>query len=130
MKARSASFSALRRYCASEGRCSSRKRKAPAPLRRGFSFGRDGREVLYIYTAMTQDENVLSSLPGEIIGAAMSSLPPAETCKDEFREVIIDDPTHGITVRIRFTRFHHRWRKQRRWFWVVDSALRIEDSLR
>jgi hypothetical protein len=73
------------------------------------------------------EKNVLPSLPGEIVGAAIKTLPPAETCEDEFREVVIDVPSHGFTARIRFQRYLHKWRKERRWFWVVDSAVRVED---
>jgi hypothetical protein len=41
---------------------------------------------------MAQEENVLHLIPGEIIAAADDGFPPAETCKGEHREVIVDVP--------------------------------------
>jgi hypothetical protein len=62
-----------------------------------YPISAEGPYLLYIYTDMAEDKNVLSVLPGEIIGAAMNTLPPAETCQEAFREVTIDDPSHGFT---------------------------------
>jgi hypothetical protein len=47
--------------------------------------------MLYIYTAMPE-ENLLALIPGELIAIASRTLPPAETCEGEQREVEIDVP--------------------------------------
>lgn len=82
---------------------------------------------MYICTAMRDDENVLRLIPGDVIGAASNTLPPAEACEDAFREATIEVPTQGFTARIRFNRLLQRWRKHRRWFWTAESASRVEE---
>ena len=76
---------------------------------------------------MPEEQNVLSRRPGETVAVASQTLPPAATCEDAFREVEIDVPILGFTVRIRFVRYLQKWRKERRWFWLSDSAVRVED---
>jgi hypothetical protein len=90
----------------------------PARRRAGF--------MLYIRTSIPAEQDVLARLPGEIIAAASQKLPIAESCEDVVREVTIEVPIHGSTVRIRFVRHVQRWRKERRWFWLADSAVRVK----
>lgn len=75
---------------------------------------------------MSEDPDVRRLIPGEVMAAASNTLPPADACEDAFREVTVEVPTHGFTARIRFRRFLHKWRKNRRWFWTVESAVRVD----
>ena len=72
---------------------------------------------------MADDTNVLAVIPGDIIGAASNTLPPAETCKGEIREVTVDVPDR-FRAKIRFEPF--RGKRFGRWFWLACRAERVD----
>ena len=75
--------------------------------------------------AEDEGENVLRYIPGEIIASAQYDFPPAETCKGEFREVIVD-VAGRFRARIRYEPFHFKRGKMSRWFWHAYGAEHVD----
>ena len=74
---------------------------------------------------MEDKENVLCAIPGDLVGTPTLGFPPAETCKGEFREVIVDVPGH-FRAKIRYEPQYFKRGKMSRWFWLPKSAERLE----
>ena len=70
------------------------------------------------------DENLLALIPGELIARASHTLPPAETCKGELREVEVD-VSGRFRARVLFKAFYFKRAKMSRWFWTAEAAVRI-----
>ena len=69
-----------------------------------------------------EENSILARVPGEYVGLALNSLPPAETAEDRIYEVEID-AGHAGRVRIYARRYRYRHRKNSYWTW---SAVRAE----
>ncbi len=80
---------------------------------------------------MNDEQNVLATIPGDIIARASQMLADAETAPDEPH--MVDIEYNGRWIRITYKRFkyHHRTTYKRfkyqrhkapRWFWTAESA--------
>jgi hypothetical protein len=74
---------------------------------------------------MAEDANILGTIPGDLIGAASSGFPPAETCRGQYREAVVD-VSGRFRARIRFEPFHFKRGKMSRWFWLACRAERVD----
>ena len=73
------------------------------------------------------DNNVLSSIPGEHIARAALRLPDAETAPDESHQMVIALPQpDSRRILLTFRRFKHKRARTTRWFWTAESAVIIE----
>src|SRR4051812_37630760 len=70
-------------------------------------------------------DNVLSSIPGEILGAAGYSLPAAESSTDNTQRVIVKLPD-GRCAEVTFVRLKSKKGRTTRSFWTPDSAVLVE----
>jgi hypothetical protein len=70
----------------------------------------------------TIPDNILSTIPGQYVSAALRTMPDAASSKDELFETVIEVPGLG---KVRFTcrRLSSRKGKTRRWFWTAESAV-------
>jgi hypothetical protein len=76
---------------------------------------------------MADEENVLGRIPAEFMGD-ISAFPPAETCKGQFREIVVDVTVHGFKARIRYEPKENRGTrtKHRYWYWHAVSAVKVD----
>jgi hypothetical protein len=73
----------------------------------------------------TTTANILASIPGEYISAALRTLPNAATAMQETQETSLDVPDKG-TVRFTCRRFFHKKNKSSYWFWAAEKAVAAE----
>ena len=74
---------------------------------------------------MTHD--ILSQIPGEILGSAGYALPAAETSTEGTQRVIVDLPD-GRRAEVPYVKLKSKKGKTTRWFWTPDSAVILEEK--
>lgn len=71
------------------------------------------------------NDNVLSRIPGEILGAAGYSLPSAESTEGDTQRLVVRLPD-GTRAEVTFVKLKSKKGKTTRWFWTPESAMMIE----
>jgi hypothetical protein len=71
------------------------------------------------------DDNILSKIPGEILGGAGYELPDATSSSDDSLRVRVRLPD-GTRAEVVFVKLSSKKGKTTRWFWTPDSATLIE----
>ena len=74
---------------------------------------------------MSEDRDVLSKIPGEILGSAGYALPAAESSAENTQRVTVRLPD-GTRAQVTFARLRSRKGRSSRWFWTPASARLIE----
>ena len=77
------------------------------------------------YPSEKTEPNILPTIPGNYVAAAVAMLPEAATAKVDLIETVIELPDLG-KVRFGCRRLSSRKGKTRRWFWTAESAVRVE----
>jgi hypothetical protein len=67
------------------------------------------------------DSNVLSKIPGEILGKAGYELPAAESSTEQTQRVVVRLPD-GKSAAVTYVRLKSKKGRTTRWFWSPDSA--------
>ena len=67
------------------------------------------------------EDNVLSTIPGEFLGPSSNGLPDAATCEEAAQRVIVRLPD-GARYEVTYVRLRARKGRSSHWFWVPDSA--------
>ena len=70
------------------------------------------------------DDNILSKIPGEILGSTGYELPDAATSPDDSLRVTVRLPD-GTRAEVVFVKLKSKKGKTTRWFWTPDSAVLI-----
>jgi hypothetical protein len=68
-------------------------------------------------------ENILRKIGGQYIGAALQTLPNAETSTEDFQETVMELPAYGM-VRFKCQRMTGRQGKNRYRFWTAIEAVK------
>ena len=71
------------------------------------------------------DDNILFRVPGQYIGAALNTLPNAETAMQDPMEALIDVPGIG-PVRVTAKRLKSKRGRSISYFWTVDKAVAVD----
>jgi hypothetical protein len=75
------------------------------------------------------DRDVLSTIPGELLSAALYSLPDAASSEENTLRVVVELP-EGQRAEVTFARLRsYKVRKSKRdthWFWTPASAVLVE----
>jgi hypothetical protein len=71
------------------------------------------------------NEDLLSKIPDELLGAAAHSLPQARTSEDNTLRVILRLPD-GQRAEVTFTRLRSRKGKGSHWFWTPSFAVLLD----
>jgi hypothetical protein len=71
------------------------------------------------------DDNILSRIPGQILGGAGYELPDAATSPDDSLRVRVRLPD-GTRAEVVFVKLSSKKGKTTRWFWTPDSATIVE----
>ncbi|SEK00163.1 hypothetical protein [Achromobacter sp. NFACC18-2] len=71
------------------------------------------------------DNGILEQVPGQYVGEALKTLPPAATAEDREYPVEID-AGHAGRVRIFFRKQKAKRGKFSHWFWVAKRAERVQ----
>ena len=74
---------------------------------------------------MIEDRDVLSKIPGEILGSACHELPQAEPDGPDTQRVVVRLPD-GSRAEVIFARLRSKKGKTTSWFWTPASARLIE----
>lgn len=69
-------------------------------------------------------ENILLRVPGQYIGAALNTLPKAESATLDIMEATIEVPCIG-TVRVTAKRFKSKHGKTLMYFWSAEKAVAL-----
>ena len=72
---------------------------------------------------MSDEQNLLSKVPGHYVAQAILSLPDAQSSAGEVMETVIDVPGLG-RVKITCRKFRHRKGRSARVFWTADRAVK------
>ena len=70
--------------------------------------------------------NILSKIPGEILGSTGYELPDAATSPDDSLRVRVRLPD-GTRAEVVFVKLKSKKGKTTRWFWTPDSAVLITE---
>ena len=73
------------------------------------------------------DDNVLSKIPGEFLGAAGYALPEASRSDHATQRVVLQLPD-GSRAEVVFVKLRSKKGWSTRWFWTPDGAVIIEDK--
>ena len=73
---------------------------------------------------MSDDENILSSVPGQYLAAALQTLPSAEAAPVDTMDATIDVPGIG-TVRVTGRRMKAKRGKVSHYFWTPSRAVAV-----
>ena len=76
---------------------------------------------------MSDASNVLSKIPGELLGPTRNGLPQAHRDGSDTRRVIIHLPD-GARAEVTFVKLKRKEGKTTRWFWSPDSAVLIDEG--
>jgi len=76
------------------------------------------------------DRDVLSTIPGELLSAALHSLPDAASSEENTLQLVVELPD-GICAEVTFARLKRPYRKKTQltaalWFWTPASAVLVE----
>jgi len=74
---------------------------------------------------MIEDRDILSRIPGEILGAACHELPQAEPDGPDTQSMILRLPD-GSSAKVTFAKLRSKKGKRTHWFWTPASATLIE----
>jgi hypothetical protein len=72
---------------------------------------------------VSDEENVLSKVPGHYVAQAILSLPEAQLSGGEVMEAMIDVPGLG-RVKITCRKFRHKKGRSARVFWTAERAIK------
>jgi len=71
-------------------------------------------------------DNILSEIPGEVLGSAGYELPDAASSADGSLRVTVRLPD-GTRAEVVFVKLSSKKGRSTRWFWTPDSAVLIEE---
>jgi hypothetical protein len=73
------------------------------------------------------DDDILSKIRGELLGAAGYAVPETSVSDDATQRVVLKLPD-GSRAEVVFVKRRSKRGKVTRWFWTPDSAMIIEDK--
>ena len=79
---------------------------------------------MYVEMLVSEDRDVLSTIPGEILGSACHDLPEAMPDGPDTQSVVVRLPD-GTHARVIFARLRSKG-KTTRWFWTPASAVLVK----
>jgi hypothetical protein len=76
---------------------------------------------------MADDDNVLSKIPGELLGPSRNGLQEAQPDGPDTQRVTIRLPD-GARAEVTYVRLRSTKGKSVRWFWTPDRAVILDDD--
>ena len=72
-------------------------------------------------------DNLLSTIPGALLGTATASLPTAETSSGQTQRMVLRLPD-GARAEVTFSKLSSKKGRSTRWFWTPVAAVLLEEE--